>query len=345
VIRLDVNLDRRRKKKSGPNHARPGKRLLKDYEPHIRSEDERKAFNDFRSGFEKYLKLMEQTLTSSRENKMEEALAQARGAAAEAYASAGQSLAALVEFNSKGGIHAGHEAATTYESATILLLCALGGTLVAGLTVAVATARSVSRPVLEVSRSLSAAGNEIGSASQQLTSSSQSLANSAARSASALEETAASLREIEKATNENVLRSDGVTKLSEGMRDAATTGNASMHKLVTAMTDILRANEKIQELVKIIEEIGEKTEVIDEIVFQTKLLSFNASVEAERAGEHGRGFAVVAQEVGNLAAMSGKAALEISAIVKTSVKSAEAVANENRQKVEQGDGLVSSCSR
>jgi len=29
VIRLDVNLDRRRKKKSGPNHARPGKRLFK----------------------------------------------------------------------------------------------------------------------------------------------------------------------------------------------------------------------------------------------------------------------------------------------------------------------------
>jgi len=40
---------------------------------------------------------------------------------------------------------------------------------------------------------------------------------------------------------------------------------------------------------------------MNDIVFQTKLLSFNASVEAARAGIHGKGFAVVADEVGNLA--------------------------------------------
>jgi len=117
-----------------------------------------------------------------------------------------------------------------------------------------------------------------------------------------------------------------------------------MEKLVVAMNEILVANDSIEDLVKVIEEIGEKTEVIDEIVFQTKLLSFNASVEAERAGEHGRGFAVVAQEVGNLAAMSGKAALEISSIVKTSIKAAEKVATENRRKVTHGDSLVKDTS-
>ena len=62
-------------------------------------------------------------------------------------------------------------------------------------------------------------------------------------------------------------------------------------------------------------QIAEKTKVINDIVFQTKILSFNASVEAARAGEHGKGFAVVAEEVGNLAAMSGKAALEIGQIL------------------------------
>ena len=173
-----------------------------------------------------------------------------------------------------------------------------------------------------------------------LCSASQALANSAARSASSLEETAASLREIENLTTSNVKKAEGTAVLAQTVKEKANAGNASMEKLVVSMKDILQANEKIQELVKIIEEIGEKTEIIDEIVFQTKLLSFNASVEAERAGEHGRGFAVVAQEVGNLATMSGKAALEISNIVKASVKSAEAVARDNRDKVIQGDVFV-----
>jgi methyl-accepting chemotaxis protein len=111
------------------------------------------------------------------------------------------------------------------------------------------------------------------------------------------------------------------------------------------MKEINEANNKVEQLVKVIGEIGEKTAVIDEIVFQTKLLSFNASVEAERAGEHGRGFAVVAQEVGNLAQMSGKAATEISGIVKESIKSAEAVVTDNKRKVEVGSGLVNQSAQ
>ncbi|WP_419964828.1 methyl-accepting chemotaxis protein [Silvanigrella paludirubra] len=76
--------------------------------------------------------------------------------------------------------------------------------------------------------------------------------------------------------------------------------------------------EKMQEVGMIINQISDKTKVINDIVFQTKLLSFNASVEAARAGDAGKGFAVVAEEVGNLAQMSGGASIEISSIVSNS---------------------------
>lgn len=139
----------------------------------------------------------------------------------------------------------------------------------------------------------------------------------------------------------NIKGAEETNNVANQVYQISETTRKSMDELTKAMSSILESNVRIEKLVKVIEEIGEKTEIIDDIVFKTQLLSFNASVEAERAGEHGRGFAVVAQEVGNLAQMSGKAALEISGIVKNSIKEAEAVASENKNRVESGGTLAS----
>lgn len=111
-------------------------------------------------------------------------------------------------------------------------------------------------------------------------------------------------------------------------------------QLHAAMNTMKTSNAEVKELVGIINGISERTKVIDEIVFQTKLLSFNASVEAERAGEHGRGFAVVAQKVGNLAQMSGKAAQEISSILKQSIEKSVSVTSNNEKNVAKGAELL-----
>jgi methyl-accepting chemotaxis protein len=83
--------------------------------------------------------------------------------------------------------------------------------------------------------------------------------------------------------------------------------------------EISKSNDQYGEILNLIKDIAAKTQVINDIVFQTKLLSFNASVEAARAGDNGKGFAVVAEEVGNLASMSGKAATEISQLLENSL--------------------------
>ncbi|MEZ8084008.1 CHASE3 domain-containing protein [Enterovibrio norvegicus] len=162
---------------------------------------------------------------------------------------------------------------------------------------------------------------------------SQNLSQISNRQASSVEETSASTEEISGMVRINV-------QYAEESKDLSKEVGEKMTGLDDAMQKISESNHKIAELVKIIGEIGAKTTIIDEIVFQTKLLSFNASVEAERAGEHGRGFAVVAQEVGNLAQMSGKAATDISAIVKKSICEAESIAKENTCRVEKGSIIV-----
>ncbi|KXF82441.1 CHASE3 domain-containing protein [Enterovibrio coralii] len=167
---------------------------------------------------------------------------------------------------------------------------------------------------------------------------SQNLSQISNRQASSVEETSASTEEISGMVRINV-------QAAEESRDLSKQVGEKMSELDEAMNKISDSNQKIAELVKIIGEIGAKTEIIDEIVFQTKLLSFNASVEAERAGEHGRGFAVVAQEVGNLAQMSGKAATDIASIVKQSIGEAETIAKENTQRVDNGSAIVADTRR
>ncbi len=59
--------------------------------------------------------------------------------------------------------------------------------------------------------------------------------------------------------------------------------------------------EMIAELTAQIQEVTAKTNQIGEIATQAQLVSFNATLEAARAGSYGKGFMVVAEEVGKLA--------------------------------------------
>ncbi len=229
-------------------------------------------------------------------------------------------------------------AAVTTLVWTILLIGLVSALLVALTAWYIGT--SLSTPILRVAKELGDNSSEVSSASDSMATASNHLSELSNLQASSIEETAASLEEISAMVKNNVEQSEGSFALAKKVQGIAQEGNRSMTELVTSMDGIKASNKEIQELVKVIGEIGEKTKVIDEIVFQTKLLSFNASVEAERAGEHGRGFAVVAQEVGNLAQMSGKAALEIASMVKSSVRTAEQITSDNGAKVESGHKLV-----
>jgi methyl-accepting chemotaxis protein len=105
------------------------------------------------------------------------------------------------------------------------------------------------------------------------------------------------------------------------------------------MTSIRNSNTQLEKVTQIIEAISSKTSIINDIVFKTQLLSFNASIEAARAGQHGRGFAVVAEEVGSLAELSGTAAREIDALLGESAREVAGIITSLKERVKTGDDV------
>jgi len=97
----------------------------------------------------------------------------------------------------------------------------------------------------------------------------------------------------------------------EGRRQLANMGG-SMDNLSTATNSIAGKlaviSEKANNITRVVTTINKVSE-------QTNLLSLNAAIEAEKAGEHGQGFAVVAREIRRLAHQTAQATVNISQMV------------------------------
>jgi len=145
---------------------------------------------------------------------------------------------------------------------------------------------------------------------------SQKLASTGQEQSAAIQETVSALSEMSSMiaqTGENIKLTQNTTLTAQ---EKTFEGVKVMQRLTNTMNSIKLASDQIQKIAKSIDEISSKTNIINDIVFKSQLLSFNASIEAARAGQHGRGFSVVAEEVGSLAEMSGEAALEIDNLIK-----------------------------
>lgn len=184
-----------------------------------------------------------------------------------------------------------------------------------------------------ITSNLNQLSEQVLRSSTEVAQSGETLSQQASEQAAAVHQTSTTITHVAEKVRTTV-------NLSEDSHEKAKNMQQGMRTMEQAIREIQEQNTQIEGLAQIMSEVSDKTAIIDEIVFQTKLLSFNASVEAERAGEYGRGFAVVAQEVGNLAKISGTAATDISSIVKKSLKSAQAIAKENTKRVHQASEVV-----
>lgn len=172
--------------------------------------------------------------------------------------------------------------------------------------------------------------------SETLKSASENLSSASSQQSAAVQETVASIAEIRSMLAQTANHVREVQNLTATVNEKTHDGSQIMNRMESSMVAIEQANSQLESFEEIIHSIKEKTQIINDIVFKTQLLSFNASIEAARAGQYGRGFAVVAEEVGKLAQMSGSASKEIDQLLSDSQKRVTQIVEAVQERVRDG---------
>ena len=114
-----------------------------------------------------------------------------------------------------------------------------------------------------------------------------------------------------------------VAHVSESAQQTATladSGRESLERMDETMRRVSDAAGGINSRLTVLNDkaanIGSVVTTIAKVADQTNLLSLNAAIEAEKAGEYGRGFAVVATEIRRLADQTASATVDIEQLVK-----------------------------
>lgn len=99
-----------------------------------------------------------------------------------------------------------------------------------------------------------------------------------------------------------------VTAAQDGIHRISDQGLAAVERVRTAVEGVGR---EVGDVVATLRDVSRAAEGITKIALQTRLVAFNASVEAKRAGDAGRGFGVVADGVKDLAGQVESSSKEI----------------------------------
>jgi len=163
-------------------------------------------------------------------------------------------------------------------------------------------------------------GIQVMTSTTEIAASARQLEATVAQQAASTREVMATTRTISATSEDLAATMESVSGAAAETADMAESGRSSLERMEAAMRQLMQATGTISSRLSIINDKANKISsvitTINKISDQTNLLSLNAAIEAEKAGEYGRGFSVVAREISRLADQTAIATQDIEHMVR-----------------------------
>jgi len=183
---------------------------------------------------------------------------------------------------------------------------------------------SLSALISQVQRS----GLQVNSSAVEIAATTKEQQTTAGEVATTSAEISATAKEMSATSSELLKTADSVSTVAEQASELASGGKEGLDRMEKIMRGILEASAGITSKLGVMNEkagnINAVVSTIGKVADQTNLLSLNAAIEAEKAGEYGRGFAVVATEIRRLADQTAASTGDIEQMVKEMVSAVSA---------------------
>jgi methyl-accepting chemotaxis protein WspA len=184
----------------------------------------------------------------------------------------------------------------------------------------IATFRTMTNNLNSLIRQVQQSGIQITTSTTQISASGKELEAAVSQQVASTNEVVATAQNIANNSEQLVKTMEEVTTLSQSTAIATKDGQKDLMHMQTTMRQLVKSTHSISSKLGIISEkannINSIVTTITKVADQTNLLSLNAAIEAEKAGEYGLGFSVVAREIRRLADQTAVSTLDIESMVK-----------------------------
>jgi methyl-accepting chemotaxis protein WspA len=163
-------------------------------------------------------------------------------------------------------------------------------------------------------------GIKVTSATTEISSSGKQLETSITEQLAATNQVTVSAKEIARTSLDLSGTMEQVSHTVQSTNNNASASQEDLVMMEETMNQLVDATTSISQKLGLINDkannINNAVVTITKVADQTNLLSLNAAIEAEKAGEYGAGFSVVAREIRRLADQTAIATLDIEGIVR-----------------------------